>query len=272
VPYVVKHRRPPEPWSAARRHAKHRALRPFYFFNWLCEWVAHLLGRLSVLEVLEYVGSLSVLVAVVAWFAGADDRMKQKHYQAWQVINTAQGKGGSGGRGDALQELNEDKVPLVGVDVAGAYLQDVKLPAADLRRGDLHAADLRRADLRRANLEGAQLMSANLRSADLSATDLTDATADDADLNGANLSAANLRGTSFARADLRNCDLRGVRDWAAVRSVRLANVHGVRNPPDGFLTWATAAGAVAVPDDAGWEKLAAADGPAAKPASRKTGP
>jgi hypothetical protein len=26
----------------------------------------------------------------------AGDRKKQKHYQAWQVINTAQGKGGSG--------------------------------------------------------------------------------------------------------------------------------------------------------------------------------
>jgi uncharacterized protein YjbI with pentapeptide repeats len=267
VPYVVKHRRPPEPWAAAKRHAKHRVLRPLYFFNWACEWVAHGLGRLSVLEVLEYVGSLSVLVAVIAWFASADDRMKQKHYQAWQVVNTAQGKGGSGGRIDALQELNEDKVPLVGVDASGAYLQDVKLPAADLRRADLHAADLRRANLSKANLDGAKLASANLRDANLASADLSDADLTDADLAGATLPAARLRGATFARADLRNCDLRDVRDWAAVKSVRLANVHGVRNAPAGFAAWAAAAGAVDAPDDAGWERRLEADGPATKPAA-----
>ena len=51
------------------------------------------------------------------------DRIKQKHYQAWQVINSAQGKGGSSGRIDALEELHQDGVLLVGVDVSDAFLQ-----------------------------------------------------------------------------------------------------------------------------------------------------
>lgn len=259
MPYVVKHRRPPEPWSVAKRHAGHRLLRPLHFFNWSCEWAAYGLGKLSVLEVLEYAGSLSVLVAVIAYVAGSDDRMKQKHYQAWQVINTAQGKGGSGGRIDALQELNEDRVPLVGVDVSGAYLQDLKLPGADLRRADFKAADARRANLRKADLDGVHLNQANFRGGDLTSANLTDADLTDADLNGAALADANLRSAVLARADLRNCDLGGVRNWAAVRSVRLANVAGVRNPPAGFVAWATAAGAVAVPDDAEWEKRLAED-------------
>jgi hypothetical protein len=66
--------------------------------------------------------------------------MKQKHYQAWQVINSAQGKGGSGGRIDALEELHRDAVPLVGVDVSDAFLQGVDLNGANLLRGNFRAA------------------------------------------------------------------------------------------------------------------------------------
>ena len=70
------------------------------------------------LRILEYSSFLSVMFAVVVYFNEAPDRKKQKHYQAWQVINTAQGKGGSGGRIEAMQELNADKIPLVGVDAS----------------------------------------------------------------------------------------------------------------------------------------------------------
>ncbi len=86
------------------------------------------------LEVLEYGSTLGIVFGVIFYFAGAKDRLEQKHYQAWQVINTAQGKGGSGGRIDALQDLNSDRVPLVGVDLMEAFLREVKLPNANLRR------------------------------------------------------------------------------------------------------------------------------------------
>src|SRR5262249_55792413 len=98
------YRKRPLPWSIRRQSIKHAWSVPFWAFEWCWEWLAYILGNWSLLEVLEYLGSFGVLVAVVFYFSESGDRLKQKHYQAWQVINTAQGKGGSGGRIDALQE------------------------------------------------------------------------------------------------------------------------------------------------------------------------
>ena len=112
-------------------------------------------------------GTLSLLVAVISYFSESGDRIKQKHYHAWEVINSAQGKGGSGGRIDALEELLADGVPLVGVDVSEAFLQGVNLTGADLLRANFRAADLRKAIFAKAHLEYADLASANFREADL---------------------------------------------------------------------------------------------------------
>src|SRR5581483_10802597 len=100
----------PAPWPLRRSHLRRRWLLPLVAFDWAWEWVAFVLSRWSFLEVLEYLGSFSVLVAVVFYFSESNDRIMQRHYQAWQVINTAQGKGGSGGRIEALQELNADRL------------------------------------------------------------------------------------------------------------------------------------------------------------------
>ena len=253
MPYVYKHRRPPERWAEARSKSLHRVLIPAYFLNWIGDWVAYFLGKWSIFELLEYVGSFSILVAVVFYFADAGDRLKLKHYQAWQVINTAQGKGGSGGRIEALQELNEDHVPLVGVDVSDAYLQEIRLPNADLRRSELRGGDLRRAILLRANLEGSNLHSTNLRSGDLREANFIDVRLIDADLGDADLSGATVRGADFSRADLRNANLQNIKDWREIKSIQLANIYGVRNPPEGFEAWARKNGAVALKEDSAWE-------------------
>ena len=129
---ILKRRVRPEPWSRHRERAKHRWLVPFIAIEWVWAWLAYWLSGWAFLEVLEYFGTLSVLLAVVSYFSESKDRIKQKHYQSWQVINSAQGKGGSGGRIDALEELHADGVPLVGVDVSRAFLQDIDLSRADL--------------------------------------------------------------------------------------------------------------------------------------------
>src|SRR5438270_12989737 len=121
-------RHKPEPWKRRKAAAEHRWASPFFAVEWLLEWLAFLLSNWRFLEVMEYLGSFSVLVAVVLFFHESGDRIKQKHYQAWQVINTAQGKGGNGGRVEAMQELNTDRVSLAGIDVAGAFLEGVALP------------------------------------------------------------------------------------------------------------------------------------------------
>src|SRR5580692_8722717 len=136
---LVRELRPrPHPWSEYKENRSRLAL-PFHAFEWLLEWSAYYLSRWALLEVLEYLSVLSVLVAVIFYFTESGDRQKQKHYQAWQVINTAQGQGGSGGRIEALQELNHDHVPLVGVDVSGAFLQNAQLEKARLLRSNFSA-------------------------------------------------------------------------------------------------------------------------------------
>src|SRR5580704_16094683 len=143
---------PPLPWTEFRAASKRHWALPLLYIDWLCAHLAWQLGRWSLLRVLAYAETFSVLVALIVWVAEAHERTQQKHYQAWQVINTAQGKGGSGGRLDALEQLNEDRVPLVGVDAAEAFLQDVHLDKAELRRATFQAADLRRAHFHHASL------------------------------------------------------------------------------------------------------------------------
>ena len=154
---------------------------------------------------------------------------KAANYQAWSVVNTAQGKGGSGGRIDALQDLNRNGVSLAGVRLDGAWLVGIALPGASLDH----------ASLREAILTGANLQGANLEAADLSGSDLRGA-----DLRGAFLKGATLAGVQFGTADLREADLEDVRNWREIRSVSYLQIEGIRHAPAGFHQWAIGEGAV----------------------------
>jgi hypothetical protein len=237
-------KKPPLSWADERARARHGWAVPFHALEWMLDWTAFILSQWALLEVLEYLGVLSVLVAVIFYFSEAGDRTKQKHYQAWQVINTAQGRGGSGGRIEALQELNADRQPLIGVDAAGAFLQAIRLPGARLQRANLNACDLRDADFSSSDLEWANLDSANFRGADLTRANLGHARLEDADLVGAKLASADLREADCKNADFRNTDLKGIR-WDKMQ-VEGANFYAVRNAPEGFVAWALAHGAVSV--------------------------
>ncbi len=233
----------PAPWKTVKTGLKHRWMAPFRGFEWLWEWIAYVLSRWSFLAVLEYLGSFSVLIGVIFYFSESGDRIKQRHYQAWQVINTAQGKGGSGGRIEALQELNEDGVPLVGVDVSSAFLQGVRLEHADLLRADLSAADLRGSNFASADLTFADLHDANFRGSNLASVSLSNADIKDADLVGSNLAGANLDHADLTSADLRSANLSGVK-WAGITSIKSANIAGVKGAPEGFVRWALEKGAI----------------------------
>ncbi|QNI31754.1 pentapeptide repeat-containing protein [Alloacidobacterium dinghuense] len=221
---------------------------PFVAFEWGWDWIAFLLSNWSFLEVLEYLGSFSMLVGVIFYFSESGDRIKQRHYQAWQVINTAQGKGGSGGRIDALQELNEDRVPLVGVDVSSAFLQGLKLERANLLRADFSAADLRGSDLKSADFTYADLHSANLRGSDLEGTSFEHASLNEADLVGSDLAGSNLADADLGGADLRQTSLKNIQ-WQRLKSIKMANIAGVKNAPEGFVEWALKNGAIQAQDN-----------------------
>ena len=154
---------------------------------------------------------------------------KDTNYQAWQVINSAQGKGGSGGRVDALADLVRNDVSLAGINLDGAWLESI-----DLRNAMLAMASFEKTNLQGARLDGARLDGASFRGATLTAVSFADASLRGADLTGARLSAANLAGA----------DLTDVRGWREVASFAHTNVEGVRGAPRGFVEWARMGGAV----------------------------
>ncbi|MDF1504610.1 pentapeptide repeat-containing protein [Roseisolibacter sp. H3M3-2] len=161
--------------------------------------------------------------------AAAERARIDSNYQAWQVINSAQGKGGSGGRIEALGDLLRNGVSLNGIRLDDAWLEEVQLPRARMVRSSLRGTNFTRANLAGANLEGA---------------DLTDADLLAADLTGANLRGATLVGARLSASTLDGADLREVVGWQDVRSMGHASVVGVRNAPPGFLQLARGMGAV----------------------------
>jgi len=239
---VRLHRKRPEPWNVRRQGLKRGWTVPLWAFEWFCEWIAFVLSNWSFLEVLEYLSSFGVLIAVIFYFGESGDRLKQKHYQAWQVINTAQGKGGNGGRIEALQELNADGISLVGVDVSGAFLQGIRLQRASLARSNFSAADLRDCDLSFADLSDADLR-ANLRHCILRSVNMEHADLTEADLFGADLTGADLSRATLASADLRNTNLASLK-WSDTLNVKNANIFGVKNAPEGFVAYALKGGAL----------------------------
>ena len=245
--------RPPK-WAERRATCRNPWTIPFVKFEWCLQWVAWALGNWALLEVLEYLSTFSVLIAVIFYFAESGDRTRQRHYAAWAVINSAQGKGGSGGRIEALEELNRDRVALTGLDGSMAFLQGVQLSNAMLSRCSFQAADLRQSVLHAADMSFCNLRSANFRNADLDDAQLVDTDLTEADLADANLNSANLARADLSSADLRNANLSGAR-WKEISSMRQANVFGIRNAPDGFLQFALAHGAVSAESDEQWTVL-----------------
>src|ERR1700759_2239721 len=170
---LTKPARPPA-WSEHK--ARHRVgwMLPFHKLEWCLQWTAWALGNWALLEVLEYLGTFSVLIAVIFYFAESGKRTRQRHYTAWTVINTAQGKGGRGGRIEELEELNHDGVALTGLDGSLAFLRGVRLPHAMLTRCSFEAADLRMSVFQGADLSFCNLRSANFRETDFERAKLTD--------------------------------------------------------------------------------------------------
>jgi hypothetical protein len=243
------HRERPEPWKV-KKQGMHRWLLPFWAVEWALEWCAYALSRWKFLDVLEYLEGFSVLIAVIFYFSESGDRLKQKHYQAWQVINTAQGKGGNGGRIDALEELNSDGISLIGVDLSDAFLQSIHLERARLARAHFGSADLRDSDLSAADLSQADLRSANFRGSNLRDVNFQRTHLDGADLTSVDLGGADLAGATLTNADLTNATLTNLR-WRDVGDVKGTNIFGVKAAPEGFLAWATQHGAVITKPESG---------------------
>ncbi len=183
------------------------------------EPVLDYLNRLALLEILELLGNISLLVGVIVFIAGEEDRRNSEIYQAWQVITAAHNQAGSGGRIQALEFLNSeprripwfwltwDRESLRGLEAPKAYLRKVELSDAHLANANLQEADLQGANLQEADLQGANLQDANLRDANLQRARLPEANLQGADLQDANLQRARLPEANLQGANLQGADL-----------------------------------------------------------------
>lgn len=172
-----------------------------------------LLDEMTDLIAVENVEGYGILVVAITYLIESRDRQKQKHYEAWQVIDNAAAAKvpTSNARIKALEDLNEDRISLLGLDVPHADLRQIQLAQADLREATLSQADLRQANLRGANLERADLSGANLQGVDLSGANL-----DRANLRGADLTGANLCSTNFHCANLYGAIAEGANFYRAI--------------------------------------------------------
>ncbi|MBD2436787.1 pentapeptide repeat-containing protein [Nostoc sp. FACHB-110] len=197
----------------------------------------------------EFIGTLqdlSILAAVILYFRETPARKKQAQYEAWRVINSAYGQRASGGRIQALQDLNNEGVSLAGLTADKAYLAGINLKRSDLRDANLQGTNLKNAcleeiDLRNANLQGADLRYANLQSANLrnahlegqttnlSYSNFQDAYLSHANLQSAYLWSANLQGADLSYANLQEADL----SYANLQGANLkyANLQGADLSP-----------------------------------------
>jgi hypothetical protein len=172
------------------------------------EWFVYRLRSLALFDLLELAGRATVLVVAIFWFLEAGDRAKERHYRAWDLINSARGSTGDGGRRDALQDLNKDGVSLAAAPLEQAYLPGVDLTRAFLERADLTDAHLTDAHLTDAHLTDAHLTDAHLTSADLTLAHLTGAVLTGVNLTYADLAGANLTGGLLKDANLKDANLK----------------------------------------------------------------
>lgn len=245
---MAKRREIPSSWEEWK--AQHPRWKYFGTIEWTLERLLYRMHDLAIFEVLELLGRLSVVIAVIFWFSEVGERAKQKHYRAWELINSARGSSADGGRRDALQDLNEDDVSLSGSPLAHAYLYGVQLAEADLSMSDLAGADLSKANLSNANLfqsdlAEAKLADANLSKANLFGTKLTgaylkNANLTDTDLNRVDLSEASLIVADLSQASLEEANLRGA--FLVHTKLLKANLHKA-NLAGAFLLNADLSGA-----------------------------
>lgn len=199
---------PPRPWKEVRNSHPRWAL-PWVGLEWSLEWTVYKLSQWAFVSLLQIAGNFALVVTLVSYCYGADarakaqdDARKARQYQAWQVINSAQGRRAAGGRHQALTDLYLDGVNLSGIDISRTWLQELRLPgavlvglnadSAVLREGDFRGADLRYASFIGADLSGVDFRGANLTGARLQGALLTRACLEQADLHNALLDGANL--------------------------------------------------------------------------------
>jgi hypothetical protein len=138
--------------------------RPITLMEEFVEDITYWLEKWDFIKLLDYASKITIIIGFFTFINQlfkADERVRiervKAQYEAWQVINSAAGQGGSGGRIDALQSLNKDRISLARLTVEGANLTGINLQHAKLQGANFRNANLSEANLSGANLDGASL-------------------------------------------------------------------------------------------------------------------
>ncbi len=183
-------------------------------------WVSRFdswLEKQAIFPILDKVGKCSILVAVVgtavSYQSDRDNLLKSKQFQAWQVLNTAAGQTGSGGRELAIVDLIDSGVSMDGVNLESAWLQ-----YADFSGGDFNHSNFSSTKLAGVEFHGANLSFANFQSGVLI----------DVDFSGASLEGANFMQAEVFRINLAGADVKGA-SFLAVKGLLCEDVIKAKN-------------------------------------------
>ena len=88
-------------------------------------WVKRNPTTKSIRSIAEFAGKMTIFLGVLSYVFEAPERAKQRHYQAWQIINGARGAPGDAGRRAALEDLIKDHVMMFHLDLKGSDLRSM---------------------------------------------------------------------------------------------------------------------------------------------------
>ena len=202
--------------------------------------------REPLFKFLDYTGKLSIIVAAIAFLFQIPGQRQQVQSDAWAVITSAQGQGGSGGRVGALQALargcarqsivnGSEAAPrdghviqqisagvkhlafqarlatglIMAEGIDSVFGNCVDLSGLTANGAYLVNLKLPRTTLKNANLQDANLQKADFANAELNQVNFQRAILRDANFLNADLSGTNLQGASLQGANLRGANLQG---------------------------------------------------------------
>ncbi|MDY7006082.1 MAG: pentapeptide repeat-containing protein [Cyanobacteriota bacterium] len=174
------------------------------------EDIHYLLRNSAILEIIGLLANVALIVSLVSWFTGSEERKENKLFATWSIINDGKGDR-SGVVKTAVERLHKEGLSLWYLELnktnlSGANLSGANLIATNLSEASLYKTNLSKADLRRVNLSGATTL-ANRGKDTVSEANLSEANLWFANLSGANLSKANLSKANLSKANLSEADL-----------------------------------------------------------------
>jgi uncharacterized protein YjbI with pentapeptide repeats len=110
------------------------------------EWVRRSKSIKAVRSIAELLGKLTIFVGILTFIVEAPERAKQRHYQAWQLINGARRSPGEAGRSIAIGVLVSDHIEMAELDLTdgsfrGKNFQSARMPGVNFSGAELDGAN-----------------------------------------------------------------------------------------------------------------------------------